>query len=71
MDRDENSHQEWGGMSLKVASKRTTNPMSPITNQIILSRRTFTQGGRIPAGSMNLTCSSYQQEGGQEGPPTE
>ena len=40
-------------------------------NQIILSRRTVAQGGRIPAGSMNLTCSTYQQEGGQEGPPTE
>ena len=71
MDRDENSHQERWGMSLKVASKRTTNPMSPIMNQIIHSRRTLSQGGRIPAGSMNLTCSSYQQEGGQEGPPTE
>ena len=58
-------------MSLKVASKRTTNPMSPIANRIVHSRRTFSQGGRIPAGSMNLTCSSYQQEGGQEGPPTE
>ena len=70
MVRDENSHQEQWGMSLKVASRRTTNPMRPITNQIIHSRRTFSQEGRIPAGSMDLTCSSYQQEGGQEGPPT-
>ena len=71
MVRDENSHQEQWGISLKVASKRTMNPMSPITNRIIHSRRTFSQGGRIPAGSMDLTCSSYQQEGGQEGTPTE
>ena len=70
MVRDENSQQEQWGMSLKVASKRTTNPMSPTANQIVHSRRTFSQGGRIPAGSMNLTCSSYQQEGGREGPPT-
>ena len=71
MVRDENSHPQWWGMSLKVASKRTTNPMSPITNQIIHSRRTFSQGGRIPAGSMDLACSFYQQEWGQEGPLTE
>ena len=40
-------------------------------NRIIHSRRTFPQGSRIPAGSINLTCSTDQQEGGQEGPPTE
>ena len=25
----------------------------------------------IPAGSMDLTCSFYQQQGGQHGPQTE
>ena len=40
-------------------------------NQIIHPRRTFPQEGRIPAVSMDLTCPAYQQEGGQQGYPTE
>ena len=55
------------GSEGKVAFERTTNLMSPITNQVIHSRRTFFQGSRIPAGSMDLTNLTDPQEEGQEG----
>ena len=45
--------------------------MSPITNRIIHSRRTFSRGSRIPAGSMGVPHSTDQQEEGQEGLITE
>ena len=41
-----------------MSLKRTMNPMSPVTNRIIPSRRTFSQGSRIPAGSMDPTNST-------------
>ena len=55
------------GSEINVSLKRTTDPMSPVTNQIIPSRRTFSQGSTIPAGSMDLTNSTDPQEEGQEG----
>ena len=67
MNIGNNSH--WGkvGSEINVSLKRTTNPMSPVTNQIIPSRRTFSRGSRIHAGSMDLTNSTDPQEESQEG----
>ena len=59
-------------MSLKMALKRTTNTTrsDPITNQIIPTMEASPQKGGIPVGSMDLTCSVYQQKGDQHGPQT-
>ena len=60
-------------MSLKMALKRTTNTIrsGPITNQIIPTMEISPQKSGIPAGSMDLTCSVYQQKGDQHRPRTE
>ena len=60
-------------MSLKMALMRTTNTTrsGPIMNQIIPTMEVSPQKSGIPVGSMDLTCSVYQQKGGQHGPRTE
>ena len=60
-------------MSLKLVLGRTTNTtrLGPITNQIIPTMEVSPLMNGIPAGSMDLTCSVYQQQGGQHGPQTE
>ena len=60
-------------MSLKLVLGRTMNAtrLSPITNQIIPTMEVSPSKSGIPAGSMDLTCSIYQQQGGQHGPQTE
>ena len=56
------------GSEMDVSLGRTTNPMCPFSTQGIHSRRTFLQGIRIPADSMNLTPLMDLLEEGQEGP---
>ena len=60
-------------MSLKLVLRRTTNTPrgGPITNQLIPTMEASPLPNSIPAGSMDLTCSCYQQQGGQHGPRTE
>ena len=60
-------------MSLKIALKRTTNKTrsGPITNQIIPTMEVSPRKSGIPVGFMDLTCSVYQQKGGQHRPQTE
>ena len=60
-------------MSLKLVLGRTTNAtrLGPITNQNFPTMEASPLTNGIPAGSMDLTCSSYQQQGGQHGPQTE
>ena len=59
-------------MSLKMALKRTTNTTrsGPITNQIIPTMEVPPRKSCIPVGSMDLTCSVYQQKVDQHGPQT-
>ena len=59
-------------MSLKMALKRTMNTTrsGQITNQIIPTMEVSPQKSGIPAGSMDLTCSVYQQKKDQHGPQT-
>ena len=56
-------------MVIEVAPRRTMNAMrgSSIASQVIHTMKAFPQKGGIPAGSMDLTCSICQQEGGQHG----
>ena len=60
-------------MSLKLVLGRTMNAtrLGPITNRIIPTMEASPLTNGIPAGSMDLTCSFYQQQGGQHGPQTE
>ena len=60
-------------MVIEMAPRRTTNTMrgGSITSKIIHTMKPFPQKGGIPAGSMDLTCSVCQPEGGQHGPRTE
>ena len=60
-------------MSLKMTLERTMNTTrsGPIMNQIIPTTEVPPQKSGIPVGSMDLTCSVYQQEGDPHGPRTE
>ena len=40
-------------------------------NQIVPTTEVSPRKSGIPTGSMDLTCSVYQQKGGQHGPQTE
>ena len=59
-------------MSLKLVPGRTTNAtrLGPIMNRIIPTMGVSPLTKGIPAGSMDLICSVYQQKGGQHGPHT-
>ena len=60
-------------MSLKLVLGRTTNAtrLGPITNRIIPTTEVSPLTNDIPAGSMDLPRSFYQQQGGQHRPQTE
>ena len=60
-------------MSLKLVLGRTSNAtrLGPTTNRIIPTMEVSPLMNGIPAWSMDLTCSVYQQQGGQHGPQTE
>ena len=53
-------------MSLKLVLRRTTDAtrLGPITNRIIPTIEVSPLMNGIPAGSMDLACSVYQQQGG-------
>ena len=60
-------------MSLKLVLGRTMNAtrLGPIMNRIIPTMEVSPLMNGIPAGSMDLTCPVYQQQGGQHRPQTE
>ena len=60
-------------MSLKMALRRTMNTIrsGPIMNHIIPTTEVSPRKSSIPAGSMDLTYSAYQQKGDQYRPQTE
>ena len=59
-------------MSVEMTSRRTMNTMrqGSITSRFFCIMKPFPQMGGIPAKSMDLTCSVYQQVRGQHRPQT-